>query len=198
MFWDFQGADDPEELASPFSDALLDAEERLEDIGIASRRCRGRRPLPLAGKAAPRLRSQGRSLLLLCDEVEELINLNRQDPSCLRKLRRAMQSQDDIRSVLASIDPALCGCRSSGETPRRSSTVSAPPLYINGLSTMKASLADSPGPRRHRIAAGDRRRRRGEIRSALRQPSLSDPAGLQALLETGDLEEAAARSPPIP
>jgi hypothetical protein len=40
--------------------------------------------------------------LLLCDEVEELIQLNRQDPSILRKLRRALHSRDGIRSVLAS------------------------------------------------------------------------------------------------
>ncbi len=40
--------------------------------------------------------------MLLCDEVEELIQLNRQDPSILRKLRRAFHSRDGIRSVLAS------------------------------------------------------------------------------------------------
>jgi len=34
--------------------------------------------------------------------VEELIQLNRKDPSILRKLRRALHSRDGIRSVLAS------------------------------------------------------------------------------------------------
>src|SRR5213593_1903316 len=34
VFWDFQGADDPEELHRGFSDALLDAEERLARVGI--------------------------------------------------------------------------------------------------------------------------------------------------------------------
>jgi hypothetical protein len=42
------------------------------------------------------------SLLLLCDEVEELIKLHGKDASLLRKLRHAMQSREDIRTVLAS------------------------------------------------------------------------------------------------
>ena len=41
-------------------------------------------------------------MLLLCDEVEELIQLHRKDPALLRKLRRALHSKDGIRSVLAS------------------------------------------------------------------------------------------------
>ena len=34
LFWDLQGADDPRELHAGFADALLDAEDRLEAIGI--------------------------------------------------------------------------------------------------------------------------------------------------------------------
>ena len=34
LFWDFQGADQPSELHLSFHDALLDAEERLADLGI--------------------------------------------------------------------------------------------------------------------------------------------------------------------
>ncbi len=34
VFWDLQGADRPEELHLDFADALLDAEERLEQVGI--------------------------------------------------------------------------------------------------------------------------------------------------------------------
>ena len=49
-----------------------------------------------------KLLSKDLRLLLLCDEVEELIQLNRKDPSILRKLRRALHSRDGIRSVLAS------------------------------------------------------------------------------------------------
>ena len=35
IFWDLQGADDPNELELTFADALLDAEDRLEEMGIA-------------------------------------------------------------------------------------------------------------------------------------------------------------------
>ena len=34
VFWDFQGATSPEELHEVYGEALLDAEERLEDLGI--------------------------------------------------------------------------------------------------------------------------------------------------------------------
>ncbi len=35
VFWDLQGADRPEELHLDFADALLDAEDRLEEVGIS-------------------------------------------------------------------------------------------------------------------------------------------------------------------
>ena len=35
IFWDFQGAEEPRELHLNFADALLDAEERLEGIGVS-------------------------------------------------------------------------------------------------------------------------------------------------------------------
>jgi tRNA A-37 threonylcarbamoyl transferase component Bud32 len=71
-------------------------------------------------------------LLLLCDEVEELINLSGKQPAFLRKLRRALQAEEDIRSVLASTirlwtlaeQPADTSPFLSGFTP---------PLYINRL-----------------------------------------------------------------
>jgi predicted AAA+ superfamily ATPase len=35
LFWDLQGAAAPNELHLGFADALLDAEERLDDVGLA-------------------------------------------------------------------------------------------------------------------------------------------------------------------
>jgi DNA-binding winged helix-turn-helix (wHTH) protein len=102
LFWDLQGADRPEELHLDFADALLDAEERLDQVGIALTEVRADDCFESLGRLRRRLLAKNLRLLLLCDEVEELIQLHRQDPSILRKLRRALHSKDGIRSVLAS------------------------------------------------------------------------------------------------
>jgi len=102
IFWDLQGADRPEELHLDFADALLDAEDRLEQVGIDLAEIRADDCFESLGRLRRKLLSKDLQLLLLCDEVEELIQLNRQDPSILRKLRRALHSRDGIRSVLAS------------------------------------------------------------------------------------------------
>jgi hypothetical protein len=134
IFWDFQGADDPDELRLTFSDALLDAEERFDDIGIRISDFDGGDLFNSMARLRRLLTSQGRSLLLLCDEVEELLNLHRQDPALLRKLRRAMQSQEGVRSVLTS-SVRLCELSEQrGDTSPFLHGFS-PPLYISGLST---------------------------------------------------------------
>jgi hypothetical protein len=71
-------------------------------------------------------------LLLLCDEVEELIQLNRQDPSLLRKLRRALHSRDGIRSVLAS-SVRLWQLADTGEDTSPFLDGFTPPLSIGPL-----------------------------------------------------------------
>ncbi len=129
VFWDFQGADTPEELHLNFADALLDADERLERIGIGLEDLETDDLFVSLGRLRRRLRAKNLRLLLLCDEVEELIKLHRKDPALLRKLRRAMQSNDDTRSVLAST------IRLWALTEQKEETSSflqgfTPPLYI--------------------------------------------------------------------
>lgn len=102
VFWDLQGADRTDELHRDFSDALMDAEERLEAVGIRLADVSADDLFDSLGLLRRRLQSARLKLLLLVDEVEEIIHLHQQDPSLLRKLRRAMQSREGIRSVLAS------------------------------------------------------------------------------------------------
>lgn len=102
LFWDFQGASTPGELHLNFTDALLDAEERFARIGIDPREAEADDLFVSLERLRRLLRGRQLRLLLLCDEVEELIELHRNTPSLLRKLRHAMQSHEDIRTVLAS------------------------------------------------------------------------------------------------
>ncbi len=137
IFWDFQGADDPDELHLTFSDALLDAEDRLETIGVAVSDIEGGDLFASMAKLRRSLRSRGCSLLLLCDEVEELLNLYRQEPALLRKLRRAMQSQEGVRSVLTS-SVRLCALADQRDDTSPFLHGFSPPLYISSLSDDEA------------------------------------------------------------
>jgi len=137
IFWDFQGADDPKELDLTFSDALLDAEDHLADLGIEVSSLDGKDLFAAMGSLRRALRGQGRSLLLLCDEVEELLNLHRKDAALLRKLRRAMQSQEGVRSVLMS-SVRLCELAEQRDDTSPFLHGFSPPLYISRLSGKEA------------------------------------------------------------
>jgi len=192
LFWDFQGADNPAELALTFSDALLDAEDRLEAIGLEISDIEGNDLFASMGALRRKLRAQGRSLLLLCDEVEELLNLHRQDPALLRKLRRAMQSQEGVRSVLMS-SVRLCQLAEQREDTSPFLHGFSPPLYIHGLTDDEAlSLArqdQAPPESDPGIGAGEA----AEIcRRCDNHPYLIQLIG-KRLLELGDLEETCAQ-----
>ena len=134
VFWDLQGADRPEELHLDFADALLDAEEHLERAGIPLADIQSEDCFDSLAKMRRALLAKNLRLLLLCDEVEELINLNRQDPSLLRKLRRALQSREGIRSVLAS-SSRLWKLADAGEDTSPFLDGFTPPLAIGPLDT---------------------------------------------------------------
>jgi serine/threonine-protein kinase len=189
VFWDFQGADDPEELHLSFYDALLDAEDRLAEVGVAAADMPGDDLFAAMAKLRRRLRSIDLSLLLLCDEVEELLNLHRQDPALLRKLRRAMQSQEGIRSVLAS-SVRLCALADErGDTSPFLHGFS-PPLFIPGLSDDESRALihqdHLPDDSRPRIDAAEA--------ETIRARCDNHPYLIQLVckrrLELGDLDEA--------
>jgi DNA-binding winged helix-turn-helix (wHTH) protein len=183
LFWDLQGSAEPADLDSDFSAALADAEERLSGLGI-----------PLADVAADdlfvslgclrrALRAKGRTLLLLWDEVEELIHLHAQSPALLRKLRRALQSQDGIRTVMAS-GPRLWKLADQRDDTSPFLHGFAPPLYLGPLRDEAArGLVVQGLPRTDAAAVDEILRRSG-----------NHPTLLQMLcartLELGDLESA--------
>ncbi len=132
LFWDLQGADTPEDLHADFGEALLDAAQRLEDAGIRVAEIRADDLFESLGRLRRQLSANNLRLLLLCDEVEELIQLNRKDPAVLRKLRRAMQSQEAVRSVLASSSRLWQLAEAGGDTSPFLDGFT-PPLYLGSL-----------------------------------------------------------------
>jgi DNA-binding winged helix-turn-helix (wHTH) protein len=137
MYWDFQGVDTAAELHLNFTDALLDAEDRLQRIGIEVDEITADDLFVALERLRRGLRSQRLELLLLCDEVEELLGLQRADPSLLRKLRHALQSRDGIRTVLAS---TIRLWALAGQTDDTSPFLHGftPPVYIDRLTDDEA------------------------------------------------------------
>ena len=102
LFWDFQGAEEPDDLHESFEESLLDAFDRLDELGIDPDRVEADDLFSSLSRLRRELRSRDRALLLLGDEVEELVTIHAKQPRFLRRLRRAMQSAENIRTVLAS------------------------------------------------------------------------------------------------
>ena len=133
LFWDLQGSDEPAELHAGFADALLDAEDRLEAIGVDPTQVEAEDLFRAMGRLRRKLRARKLKLLLLCDEVEELIKLNEKDPALLGKLRHAMQSSEDVRSVLASTIRLWALAEQRADTSPFLHGF-APPIYIRTMS----------------------------------------------------------------
>lgn len=183
LFWDLQGSAEPDDLHSDFSAALAEAEDRLSGLGI---------PLPdvaaddffvSLGCLRRALRARGRTLLLLWDEVEELIHLHAQSPTLLRKLRRALQSQEGIRTVMAS-GPRLWKLAEQRDDTSPFLHGFAPPLCLGPLRDEAARALVLQG-----LIQADP----GTVEEILRQCG-NHPTLLQMLcartLELGDLERA--------
>ncbi|HKB08552.1 MAG TPA: hypothetical protein VKF61_09765, partial [Candidatus Polarisedimenticolia bacterium] len=132
VFWDFQGSGDIGELHGELRNAILYAEKGLQRLGLRPSELEGTDLFDSLARLRLKLRGVDKKLLLLCDEVEELIQLHQKHPALLSKLRRALQSPDDVRAVIAST------IRLWALTDERSDTSPflhgfAPPLYIHGM-----------------------------------------------------------------
>ncbi len=178
LFWDFQGAEDPQDLHEGFSESLWDATERLEEQGIDLDKVEADDLFRSMTRLRHELRPRKLKLLLLCDEVEELVNLNRKEPRFLRRLRRGMQSSEDIRTVMASkiklweladekadTDPFLLGF--------------TPPLYIHSLADEEARALI----RQVHLPDGDRPRINDETMEVIRAHCNNHPYLIQLLCE---------------
>jgi len=189
VFWDLQGTDRPDELHLDFADALLDSEERLEQVGIRLAEVRADDCFDSLGRIRRKLLTKNLRLLLLCDEVEELIHLNRKDPSILRKLRRALHSREGIRSVLAS-SSRLWQLAETDEDTSPFLDGFTPPLSIGSLDDEAARelIRQTQLPEAARPNFSD-----GEVERILRQCG-NHPYQIQVLcrrtLDRGDLSKA--------
>ncbi len=189
LFWDLQGADEPEELHTGFAEALLDTEDRLDAFGLTAAEFLSDDLFTSMARLRRTLRARGFKLLLLCDEVEELIGLDQKDPALLRKLRHAMLSSQDVRSILASTIRLWALADQRGDTSPFLHGFS-PPLFIKVLSSDDARAL----VRQEQLPVEARPRFEAEDVERLCARCDNHPYLLQLVakrsLETGDLDQA--------
>lgn len=102
LYWDLQGSSSLDELGEELIYAIEDEEERFNklvvDVGLL-RNWDAVGALRLLRRYA---RAADRTLLLLCDEAEALLNVARTDPEGLARLRKVMQTGNGLRVVMTS------------------------------------------------------------------------------------------------
>jgi DNA-binding winged helix-turn-helix (wHTH) protein len=183
LFWDLQGTVEPEDLPGDFRAALADAEDRLNGLGIRLEEVTADDFFASLGLLRRALRAKGLTMLLLWDEAEELIHLHAKSPTFLRKLRRALQSQEGVRTVMAS-GPRLWKLAEQRDDTSPFLHGFAPPLCLGPLRDEAA---------RGLVRQGLRQAEEETVEEILRRCG-NHPILLQMLcaklLELGDLERA--------
>ncbi|MDA8020748.1 MAG: winged helix-turn-helix domain-containing protein [Thermoanaerobaculia bacterium] len=132
LYWDLQGIETSEELHQDFSALLDDAARRLEAHDIDRGAIQDEDFFLSLRRLRRHLSARGQRLLLLIDEAEELVQLSRQDPRLLPKLRRALQSSSGIWAVLAASSHLWQLAEQRDETSPLLHGL-APPLYLGRL-----------------------------------------------------------------
>ena len=183
LFWDLQGVGSAEELGLTFTDALLDAEETLTGLGIALSKFDDGDFFASIDKLARALQGRGTELLLLIDEADELMTIDRSAPGLVARLWQAVAAFEAARVVLAS-SPRLCDHGGVGTEPF------AKPRFLGALTDDEArSLL-----RQDRLPAGSRPAFDAACVEAIRDGCGNHPMLLQIVakrcLETEDAEEA--------
>lgn len=145
LYWDLQGSGDPDRLAHDFSDVLTEIAVRFEAIGVHVDALDGGDFFSRLTRVRRLLQARGQTLLLLLDEAEELLVLQDQAPALIRKLRRALQSQTGLRTVMA----ASSRLWRLNDAPSDTSPFLhgfAPPYYLGALGAEEARrLVCHPG-----------------------------------------------------
>lgn len=101
LFWDMQGCNNSGDLSFELFMAVEDEAERFERLGVRVAELEGQDALMILRRLNRTLEAQGKTLLLLIDEAEVLINIARQEPGWLARLRRALQDGHQ-RTILTS------------------------------------------------------------------------------------------------
>ena len=102
LFWDMQGSRDLNGLKESLLESVEDAEPQFSQLGVDVSRLEEQDLFGILRTLKRAVKDANSNLMLLCDEVEELINIEKNNPEVLPKLRRFFQHGDNIYTVLTS------------------------------------------------------------------------------------------------
>ena len=139
LFWDLQGSQDTAGLAETLLESVEDNLAFRADFNIDPAELEGKDLFAMLRFLKNQARQADRTLLLLCDECEELLNVERNDPGALPRLRRAFQQGGHIKTVICATKRLL---DLEGENPGDTSPFLhgfIPPNYLGPLSEEAAT-----------------------------------------------------------
>lgn len=102
LYWDIQGSADGRGLAESLIESIEDSEPFRRATDVATEDLEGLSVHEMLTSTVRRTVRSGWRLLLLVEEGEELLNLGRNDPALVARLRRVLQKGPDVRTVLTS------------------------------------------------------------------------------------------------
>jgi predicted Ser/Thr protein kinase len=102
LFWNMQGAGDVEGLAELLVESVEDALPWFAQTTLQISDLEGKNLFDMLRTLKNAVRQSGKELLLLCDECEELLNVQQQSPNALPRLRRFFEQGEDVLTVLTA------------------------------------------------------------------------------------------------
>ena len=138
LFWNMQGAANLGGLIESLLESFEDAEERFENIGIKIDDLEGKTISEIIRLLKRHARQENLTLLLLCDECEELINIEKENPETMPKLRRIFQQGENMVTVISATKRLSRLERSSHPETSPFLHGFIPPLYLKSLEDTEA------------------------------------------------------------
>jgi predicted Ser/Thr protein kinase len=102
LFWDLEGSSGSKGLRDSLLEAVDSGERRFQAIGVHLDELKPLEAVEILNILRRRAIGAGLTLMLLCDECEELIGVAESCPEVLPRLRRIFQEGENVRTVLAS------------------------------------------------------------------------------------------------
>jgi len=139
LYWDMQGSHDLAGLREGLLESVEAVADRLAEAGVQPGEIESQDLFGILRVLKRRARERGLQLLLLCDECEELINIERGTPEALPRLRRVFQEGESVRTVLTATK--RLGLLERSSVPDTSPFLHGfvPPLYLARLEPEEAA-----------------------------------------------------------
>lgn len=134
LFWDLQGSANEEGLRESLLESIEDAYDRFEDLGLNIEDLEEKSLIDILRSLKKAARQESLTVLLLCDECEELISVEKQNPELMPRLRRSFQQGGNLKTILCATKRLLAlslECQSE-TSPFLHGFI--PPHYLGNLS----------------------------------------------------------------